>query len=332
MTTSRSAGAGPQRAAASDWPRVVVFGAGAVGCFYGAKLAEAGAPVTLVARAAHVDAIRAAGLLFESGGERRRIAIDATTDPDVLREADLALFCVKTRDTEEGARIVAPRLRPGAIVASLQNGVDNVERMRAAAGLDPLAAVVYVATAMGGPGHLVHSGRGDLVLGEVAGGAGSDPGRAERVAAWFERAGVPCPVSADVRAALWTKLAMNCVYNAISGLARARYGRILGEPLARETMRDLVAECVAVARADGVDLGDEAALFASAVRLGEAMSGQFSSTAQDLMAGKPTEIDALNGHVVRRGAALGVPAPVNRTMVALVRLLESAPAEASPGV
>lgn len=307
-----------------DWPRVCVFGAGAVGCFYGARLAEAGAPVTLVARPAHVRAINAEGLLFESAGTRRRVPLRASTDPEALREADLVLVCVKTRDTAEAARTIAQHLKPGAIVVSLQNGIDNVERMRAAAGLDPLAAVVYVATSMGGPGHLVHSGRGDLVIGEIPGHAAPEDLRAGAVARCFERAGVPCPVSEDVRSALWTKLTMNCVYNAMSGLGRAAYGRILAESGSHGVIRDLVAECAAVARAEGIKLEPEPVLFEAAVRLGEAMAAQYSSTAQDLLAGKPTEIDALNGVIVTRAAEHGIPVPLNRVLHLLVRLLEGA--------
>lgn len=313
---------------AAGWPRVAVFGAGAVGCFYGARLAEAGAPVVLIGRPAHVDAIRANGLRIDSGGASRRVALDASAAPDPLRDADLVLVCVKTRDTEEAARAIAPLLKPGAIVVSLQNGVDNAERMRAAAGLDALSAVVYVAVAMAGPGHLLHSGRGDLVLGEALpapAGGGRDAERAARVAAWFERAGVPCPLADDVRVALWTKLAMNCGLNAISALGRANYGRMIADPQVRATMRALVGECAAVARAAGIAIGDAGVLYDAVIRLGEAMTAQTSSTAQDLAAGRPTEIDALNGLVADRGDALGVPAPVNRAMHALVGLVEQAP-------
>src|SRR5690606_36304308 len=125
-------------AASAVWPRVAVYGAGAVGCFFGAKLAEAGAPVTLIGRPAHVEAIRRDGLLFDSPGATRRIRIAADTGPESVREAGLVLFCVKTRDTDEGARALAPLLRPDAVVVSLQNGVDNVPRMREA-GVDALA-------------------------------------------------------------------------------------------------------------------------------------------------------------------------------------------------
>jgi 2-dehydropantoate 2-reductase len=317
-------------AGTTDWPRVVVFGAGAVGCHFGAKLALAGAPVVLIGRPAHVDAIRERGLWFDSGGVRTTVALGADASPEPVRDADLVLLCVKSADTAEAARTIAPRLRDGAVVVSMQNGVDNVERARAAVpGFDPAAAVVYVGASMGGPGHVVHAGRGDLVIGEYRGGADgvrdrpdAGPSRCDRVAATFGRAGVGCRVSGDVRAELWTKLVMNAAFNAISALARARYGSIVADPGAAATMRALIDECVAVARADGVAIGEPAAMHDAAMALGAAMASATSSTEQDLALGRPTEIDSLNGYVVARGDARGVPVSVNRALHALVRLLE----------
>ncbi|GMV02865.1 MAG: 2-dehydropantoate 2-reductase [Burkholderiaceae bacterium] len=320
-------------AASAVWPRVAVYGAGAVGCFFGAKLAEAGAPVTLIGRPAHVEAIRRDGLLFDSPGATHRIRIAADTGPESVREAGLVLFCVKTRDTDQGTRALAPLLRPDAVVVSLQNGVDNVPRMRET-GVDALAAVVYVATSMPAPGHLLHAGRGDLVIGEYGARTASGPEgtaaaqpspRARMVAACFERAGVPARLEADLRGELWTKLIMNCAFNAISALARSRYGPMIDDPEIRALMRVAIDECVAVARAEGVPVADAGAHHEAAVRLGEAMREASSSTAQDLASGRPTEIDSLNGYVARRGQVHGVATPVNRALAALVRLLERAP-------
>ncbi len=301
------------------WPRVAVYGAGAVGCYFGARLAEAGAPVTLIARPARVEAIRRDGLLFESQGTRRRIPAAADSEPDAVCEADIVLFCVKTRDTDAGARVLAPLLRDGAVVVSLQNGVDNVARMREA-GVDALGAVVYVAASMPAPGHLLHAGRGDLVIGEY-GGEGSSA-RSQRVAAAFERAGIPCRIEADVRGELWTKLVMNCAFNAISALGRSNYGRMLADPGTRTLMHNLMAECVALARAEGVQIAGAHEQYEAAMRLGAAMAPATSSTAQDLARGRPTEIDSLNGYVARQGAKIGLSTPLNATLATLVRLLE----------
>ena len=308
------------------WPRVAVFGAGAVGCWYGARLARAGAPVVLIGRPAHVEAIHGRGLEVESGGRVERVPIGADTQPEALAGAGLVLVCVKSGDTAQAGRLIAAHAPADATVVSMQNGVDNAEVLREAAGIDALAAVVYVAASMSGPGRVLHAGRGDLVIGEYGPapeGVQRDAGRAARVAAIFERAGVACPVSEDVRAPLWTKLVINCVYNAVSALAQVRYRVIVGEPRARALALEIVGECRAVARADGVVLPDVDALHADAMKVGEAMSNATSSTAQDLARGRPTEIDSLNGYVVRRGQALGVPTPVNRTLLDLVKLRET---------
>ena len=177
---------------------------------------------------------------------------------------------------------------------------------------------------MNGPGVVHHAGRGDLVLGaarRTAASAGANA-RLHAIAATFERAGVPCPVSDDIDAALWTKLIVNCAFNAVSAIGRARYGRMAAEPHVRRTMEAAVREAVAVARADGVDL-DEAAMIAATWKVAGAMARQYSSTAQDILRGKPTEIDSLNGYVVARGEALRIDVPVNRTLHALVKLREA---------
>jgi 2-dehydropantoate 2-reductase len=187
-----------------------------------------------------------------------------------------------------------------------------------------VAAAVYVASSMPAPGRVKHAGRGDLVIGDLPGRPGP-PRDADvaRVAAWFEAAGVPCRLSADIQAELWTKLIFNAALNAISAVVNATYGEIVAIPEPRETVRQLVDECVAVSRAAGVSLpeADYAQMVCSfAERVGQI----YSSTAQDLERGKRTEIDALNGFVVRRGADLNVPTPVNQSLLALVKLREAA--------
>ena len=307
----------------TSWPRVAVLGAGAVGGYFGGMLARAGAHVTLIGRPVHVDRWAREGLFLDSINFQERVRVAASTEIADTRDAELVLFSVKTLDTEDAAGRLAQHARPDAVIVSLQNGVDNVERMRRAAGLDPIAAVVYVASSMPAPGRVKHDGRGDLVIGDQPGRSGP-PREAvlSRVAAWFEAAGVPCRVSPGIQADLWTKLILNAALNPISAAVRVTYGDIVALPEPRETVRQLVDECVAVARADGVALPDVdyvQMVWAFAEKVGQV----YSSTSQDLERGKRTEIDALNGYVVRRGAALGVSTPVNQALVALVRLREA---------
>jgi 2-dehydropantoate 2-reductase len=202
---------------------------------------------------------------------------------------------------------------------NLQNGVDNTERIQARVAQPVIPAVVYVATEMAGPGHLKHHGRGDLVIGELGGKLPADA--LARIKEWFEAAGVPVVVSDNVAGELWAKLVANCAYNALSAITQLPYGKMIAGAGVREVMRDVVEETLAVARASGVAMAPD--VLERTYRIAEAMPTQFSSTAQDLARGKPTEIEHLNGFVVRRGAALGVPTPTNRALHALVRLLES---------
>jgi 2-dehydropantoate 2-reductase len=311
----------------SGWPRIAVLGAGAVGGYFGGMLARAGAPVTLIGRAAQAEAIARDGLAIEWADRRETISVAAATDPAAARDADVVLVCVKSSDTGAAARSLQPHLGADTAVLSLQNGVDNGQRLRAVLAQPVFATVVYVGAVNVAPGVVRHAGRGDLVLGPLAPDRARDASlvaRAQSLAAMFERALVPCVVSEAIEADLWRKLAINCVYNAISAVGHADYGRILAHGPTRDLLPGIVAECVAVARADDVAL-DEASLLRAALEVGAAMATQISSTAQDMRRGRRTEIDALNGYVAKRGAALGVPAPINRTLHTLVKLREEAP-------
>jgi 2-dehydropantoate 2-reductase len=227
-------------------------------------------------------------------------------------------------DTEDTARLLAPYLAPDTNVVSLQNGVDNAERMDFAAGIQAISAVVYIAAEMSGSGQVKHSGRGDLVIGNPASKQGASESELAEIAEIFIRSGVPCRVSQNITLELWKKLIMNCAYNALSALSRARYGRLVDDAGSVELMNQVVAEGVAVGNASGVRLPADM-LIAAVLELGRVVPEALSSTAQDIARGKSTEIDSLNGFLVRRGAEMGVPTPVNQTLYSLVKLLERTP-------
>lgn len=293
------------------------MGAGAVGCYYGGMLARAGHDVVLVARPQHVQAVEQGGLRMETRTFDERVELRAGTTAASAAGAQLVLFCVKSMDTESAGAELRPHLAPGAMVLCLQNGVDNADRLRAALpGVDVAAAVVYVATEMAGPGHVKHHGRGELVIEPSAGSAAA----AEALTA----AGCPTTVSANVRGELWSKLILNCAYNAVSAIAQRPYGQNVASPGILDVMDDAVAEAIAVARAEGVRLPE--GVEASVRSIAETMPTQFSSTAQDIARGKRSEIDYLNGLVMRLGHKHGVATPVNRTLWALVKLIEGKPA------
>jgi 2-dehydropantoate 2-reductase len=304
----------------SSFGDVAVMGAGAVGCYFGAMLARAGARVRLIGRPILVNAVSRNGLRFEGVDFAADIPVSATADPAAVAGAGLVLFSVKSPDTERAARAIAPHLASDAVVLGLQNGVDNFGRLRAHLTNTVVPAVVYVAAETPEPGVVRHNGRGDLVIGEFGPHRGGDALIAN-LAAYLAAANIPTRISDNVEGELWWKLILNCAYNAVSALGRSRYGPMMEIPQVRHVVAEAVREIMALAQAKGVRVAMPDPV-ESTLRFGDAMPHAISSTAQDLQRGRTTEIDYLNGYVVRECDARGLPAPVNRTLHALVKLLE----------
>jgi 2-dehydropantoate 2-reductase len=300
------------------WPKITVVGAGAVGGYFGGLLARAGAPVTFIGRPQFVEAVAKHGLFLDTLHFQESVRVQASTEIQAVSGAEIVLFCVKTVDNATTARTIAPLLAPNALVLSMQNGVDNVEQIRAATAIDALPSVVYVAASVPEPGRIKHVGRGDLVI-------GSESEKTECVAALFSRANIPCRISENIEGELWTKLVWNCALNAVSALGHAKYGQIAASADAWKVVETTVHEVLAVARAANIHppgLEDPKAALAGALKIATQMAEALSSTAQDMNRGKRTEIDSLNGYVSRRGAELGVPTPVNQALYALTKLAE----------
>ena len=288
------------------------MGAGAVGCYFGALLARAGHAVTLIGRAAHVEAIEQHGLRLITSQGQSCIPLHASTEASAVTGADVVLLCVKSTDTEAAAAQIKPHLAAHALVVSLQNGVDNAHRLRQVLGADAAVAAcaVYVAAGMTGVGEVTHFGRGELLLAPAAG--------AERAAQQFSAAGIATEVSEQVLAQLWQKLTINCCYNALSALTQMPYGWLAAQPGVDQVLQNLREECEAVAAGDGIAM--PAGLQEAVQAIARTMPGQLSSTARDMARGRPTEIEHLNGYVVRRAQALGVAAPTNQLLQVLVQL------------
>lgn len=301
-----------------EWPRIAVVGAGAVGGYFGGMFARAGAPTVFIGRKHFADAVTSKGLVLDKSEGLERIRARATVEISAIRDCSLILFCVKANNTSSTAAQMARFVRPDATIVCLQNGVDNADEVRDAANVVPIPAVVYVAVSVPEPGRVKHLARGDLIIGPPSEGT-------THLADIFARAGIPCRVSDNIEGELWLKLLRNCALNAISALGHARYGQIAQSDDAKKLMEDIVDEVLAVARAGRVVLpgvDDRESGMAAAMEIATQMADAFSSTAQDLSRGRPTEIDALNGYVARRGAELGVPVPVNHALFALVKLAE----------
>jgi 2-dehydropantoate 2-reductase len=293
--------------------KIAVMGAGAVGAYFGGRLAQAGHEVMLIARANHADAIEErGGLYLESRDFTAVIPLNATTEPSGVTDADIILFSVKSSDTETAGQSMLPYLAADATVICLQNGVDNAERLTAILKRIAVPAAVYVAAEMAGPGHVRHHGRGELAIGPSP--------SSDEIARLLSDSGIPTIVSHNVTAVLWEKLILNCAYNALSAVAQLPYRRLFEVAGTAEVIRNVVAECTAVARALNISVSDN--MYGKAIALADQIPDQYSSTAQDLARRKPTEIDYLNGHVVRKGRETGVPTPANLALQVMVKLRE----------
>src|SRR6266404_5667935 len=288
-----------------EWPRIAVVGAGAVGGYFGGMFARAGAPTVFIGRKHFADAVNSKGLVLDKLQGQERISVTATVEVSAVRDCSVILLCVKANDTSAVAKQMARFLQPGAIVVCLQNVV-------------AVPAAVYVAVSVPDPGWVKHLARGDLIIGPRS-KVTTD------LANLFVRAGISCGISDNIEGELWLKLLCNCALNAISALGHAHYGEIAQNDDAKRLMEDIVDEVLAVARKARIVLPgvhDRASGMAAAMEIATQMADAFSSTAQDLNRGRPTEIEALNGYIARRGAELGVPVPVNHALFTLVKLAE----------
>jgi 2-dehydropantoate 2-reductase len=287
--------------------RIVVAGSGGTGGYFGARLARSGEDVTFLARGAHLGAIRKNGLTIRSAVDGEwRIQARAVDSLDGHPVADLVLFCVKSFDTESAARRLRPVVGPGTAVLSVQNGVDNEEKIAAILGADHvLGGVAYVFSNIESPGVIAHHQLGRIVLGEMAGGLSR---RVEDIVEACRKAGIDAEADAMIRISLWRKYVFLVPLSGTTAVTRLPSRFIRDVPETRELWRRQVGEMLALAPAEGVDLG--AGAMESCVGLLESLSpNNYSSLYQDLVAGKRLELDAQYGHAVRLGARHDVPTP-----------------------
>lgn len=306
-------------------PKIFVMGAGSVGCFFGGMLARAGEDVTLIARAAHVEAIRQNGLYMECIHFQEYVPVKATVEVASIKDADIILLCVKSPDTQKTIEAIHPYLKKGVIILSLQNGVSNCDVIKQHVSLHVYPAVVYVATGMVAPGHLKHFGRGELLVGDLDNQhLVNDLVQQELklLTEIFSSAGVPCDISVNIKYELWSKFLVNCCYNGISAIGQTQYGKMAAQPEIKALIEQITKEFLLIAQKEGVVITPEQAAYLNQ-QIATSMSGQRSSTAQDLSRKKPTEIDYLNGLIVRKGQDYGIETPANQSVYALVKMMEA---------
>lgn len=286
--------------------RVLVVGAGGVGGYFGAKLARAGTSVTMLARGPHLDAIRRDGLRVRSLIEGEYVVPVEAVAAVGSTPTDAVLLCVKSFDTETAVESIRSAVGPDTAVLSLQNGVDNEEKIDALLGAGhALGGAAYVFATIEAPGVIVHRFAGRIVFGEMD---GRPRPRATHLHDAFAAAGVPVELSADVRRALWEKYLLISAQAGMTSLTRCPTGVLRETPETWAMYRRIVEELSAVGRAAGVTLAPDAVetIMKQAAAIG---ADTYSSLHHDLVTGKRLELEALHGHAVRLGERLRVPVP-----------------------
>jgi len=303
--------------------KILVMGTGAVGSFYGGKLANAGHDVIFVARGEHLRALRERGFSVKSyQGDFQLERVHVTDQPAEAGVCDLALVCVKSYDTVAAAQLLRPAVGPDTVILSLQNGVENEEQLERALGRgNVMGGMAYIGVDVVSPGVVVHSVAGRLAFGERHGHRTPEAERLEQV---FLEAEIQAELSINISVTLWDKLVWNAAFNAICTLSRSTVGEVLTHPQTRALVRGTMLEVIAVARAQGLALKESRADEHIESSQTLAMSVYAPSMANDLARGKRLEHDALNGAVVRFGERYGVPVPVNQTLWGLLARLDPA--------
>jgi 2-dehydropantoate 2-reductase len=286
--------------------KVAVFGSGAVGSYIGSRLAAARADVHLIARGAHLAALRENGLTLVTPDGVSNTPVWATDDPVTIGPVDLVLFCVKSYDTEAAAALLPPLIKPGTAVLSLQNGVDNESRIAAVVGAEHvLGGAAYILAAIESPG-VVRSGPARIVIGELEPGPPS--ARVEALVQLAREGGLDAKAASDVRVAKWEKYILLVAFSAVSAGTQLPLGDIRRSDAAVEMLTAIMREAWSVGRALGVPLAPDLVERQRALVLSQ-NDNEGTSLRHDLLTGHRMEVDALQGTLKRLGRETGVPTP-----------------------
>jgi 2-dehydropantoate 2-reductase len=308
--------------------KFLVMGAGAVGSVFGGFLAESGHDVTLIGRAAYMHAVRDNGLRISGiWGEHIIRNIKTFTSVKEIDKAafDTILLTTKSFDTEEAVREILPFVGSRALIVSLQNGIGNIETIAAVAGKEhTVGGRVIFGIEFIEPGHFRVTVIADKVLlGAISNGVPKE--RIIELASIINQAGIPTEPTDDINKFIWLKVLYNCCLNAPGAVLDTIYGKLGEFESTREIMHEIISEVLAVAKSRGIDMGYADAIAYENDLYGKLLFPTFahhSSTLQDIRNGKKTEIEALNGAIVRLGKENGVPAPVNWTLTQLIHARE----------
>lgn len=306
--------------------KMAVMGAGALGCYFGGRIAAAGGDIAFIARGAHLDAMRRDGIRIESPlGDTHIETVTASDDPAEIGPVDCVFFLVKLFDIEAAARQMTPLIGPGTMVVTFQNGVEGAARIGAIAGAERvLDGIAYIPAHISAPGTVHHGGTlARLLFGEAD---GRPSARTDALLDIMKTAGIDAEIVSDIRARKWQKFVMLSALSATTALTRLPIGPILADPEGAKLFRAALDETVAVGRAECSDLPADAADQALEIARGFAPDVR-ASMAEDLNRGKRIELLDLSGAVVRLGEKHGIDTPTHRVVLrALHPFVGGAPA------
>ncbi len=304
-----------------------MVGAGAVGGFFGAHLAKHHANVSFLLRPKTLAAVRDRGLTIRSTAGSFTVHPRAASDPRELPRPDLVILSNKAYDLDEVLAQIGPVLTDRTVILTLQNGVDIEDRIIRALDRDQVVGgVAFIYSKIVEPGVIEHYKRGGVTIGELM---GNQSERVQAIAELFKQAALPCRLSDDIRRTKWEKMCWNCVFNPLTVVIDDRVAKAIDDPDMLRVLHGIVAEVAAVAAGMKVALDDDIA--DKVVQWTEEIRDIHTSMYDDWKAGRPTEIDSLNGYIVQRGRDLGIPTPVNEALTALVKVITGQD-KSGPGV
>jgi 2-dehydropantoate 2-reductase len=299
-------------------PSFAIMGSGGVGGYFGARLARAGFDTTFVARGAHLQAMRQSGLRVEDTDESFAVPVKATDDPREIGPVDFVLFAVKLWDTADAGAACKPLVGSDTAVVSLLNGIDSEEMLESILGRGHvMGGVAEVSATIAAPGSIKKFSQIGLIrFGELDRRRSA---RAEKLARALSDAGISADLSVDINVAIWNKFVLITGVSAMTALTRHPIGKVRADPDTRDLLKDIMMEALRVAQAAGVPIED--AVIAERLQFLDSLPAEIrASMAVDLIAGRRLELPWLSGAVVRKGAELGIPTPVNAFVCKALKL------------
>ena len=297
--------------------RVAVMGAGSIGGYFGGTLSRGGNQVTLIARGAHLDSIYRNGLKMVTDEGEFVVRCDATDDPGAVGEVDLALLTVKTYHNPQAVPAMLPLIGENTVVLCLQNGIDSYREAAKILGVDRVwPAAAYIEATLVAPGVVRQAGdAGRIVFGEPE---GSDSARGRQLVDTLEQSGIPAEFTRDIQRTLWTKFLFIDTLAGVTSISRETMDKLIPRAEWLHVITECMIEIESVGRASGVNL-DHSVVEDTLAYIKGSLDQMQASMHTDIMAGRPLELESLNGAVVRAGRDAGVPTPINDVFYALLK-------------